>query len=173
MTAKALAEMTDAGKFEILATAALRELHPSCKTLAHFGVNQAGKTIPNSIDGFCKVPGSNPPQYVMTAFTTCASAELKRKWFLDPALGSKTTLRTKQTQGDLIKDGKEATGIQKGEPTAKFIVYLCTNQRIDHELMQEGYRIGGELGLEVCFLEQSQLRDFLDTKPEGQWLRQQ
>jgi hypothetical protein len=39
--------------------------------------------------------------------------------------------------------------------------------------MQEVYFKGGELGIEVCFAEQSQLRDFLDIKPEGQWLRQE
>src|ERR1700761_5096567 len=30
-----------------------------------------------------------------------------------------------------------------------------------------------ELGIEVEFLEQSMLRDFLDGQPEGQWLREQ
>jgi hypothetical protein len=59
------------------------------------------------------------------------------------------------------------------EPKAKFIVYLCTNRRLGHDLMHEVYLKSDEFGIEVCFLEQSQLSDFLDTKPEGQWLRQQ
>lgn len=173
MTAEALESMTDPGKFETLATSVLRELHPACKTLAHLGVNAAGKTIPNPIDGFCRVPGSSPPQYVIAAFTTVSAEQLERKWLLDAALSGRGTKMAGRTDGDLIKAAKEAAGIRKSEPTDEFIAYLCTNQRLSLELMQKVYMKGCEFGIEVCFLEQSQLRDFLDTNAVGQWLRQQ
>ena len=39
--------------------------------------------------------------------------------------------------------------------------------------MQEGYKTGRQLGIEVRFLARSVIRDHLDTTPEGQWLRKQ
>ena len=174
MTVEALERMTDAGRFEKLAMPILRELYAPCRTLAHLGVNAAGKTIPNPIDAFCRVPGSNPPQYVMAAFTTVDVKRLREKWLLDTATsGSGAKRKRVRTDGDLIKAGKKAVVIRQSEPTAEFIVYLCTNRRLSGELMQEVYIKGREFGIEVCFPEQSQLSDFLDTKPEGQWLREQ
>ena len=71
--AETLEGMTDPGQFEILAIRVLRELDNDCKAIAHGGVNAQGKTIANPVDGFCLVPGSNPPRYVMTAFTLNAA----------------------------------------------------------------------------------------------------
>src|SRR6266568_3230765 len=82
-TAEALESMTDAGQFEILATRVLREIDPDCKMVAHSGVNAQGKTIPNPIDGFCLVPGSDPPRYAMTAFTLTSPDGLIGKWLFD------------------------------------------------------------------------------------------
>jgi hypothetical protein len=78
-TAEALEGLPDAGEFEVLATRVLRELYDDCRAIAHFGVNAAGKTIPNPVDGFILVPGSNPPRYVMTAFTIISHHQLERK----------------------------------------------------------------------------------------------
>lgn len=165
--------MTDAGKFEQLAMPILRELYAPCETLAHLGVNAAGKTIPNPVDAFCLAPGSDPPQYVMAAFTTVSVEKLKEKWLLDPAIaGSDTKKQPARPDGDLIKAAKKAAVIRQSEPSAQFILYLCTNRRLSVELMEKVYVKGREFGIDVCLPEQSQLSEFLDTKPVGQWLRQ-
>ena len=47
-TAEAIEGITDAGKFEILATRVLRIEDEDCRFLEHLGVNAAGKTISSS-----------------------------------------------------------------------------------------------------------------------------
>jgi hypothetical protein len=171
-TAELLEGMTDAGQFEILATRSLRELEDDCSAIAHFGVNAEGKTIANPVDGFCLIPGSAPPRYVMTAFTLSARDALDRKWLSDHTTVANPTAAKTSDDGDLIKAGRKATAIRAAHPTAKFVLYLCTNRRLDAEIMPRVYDAATPLGIEIRFLEQSRLRDFLDIKPEGQWLRQ-
>jgi hypothetical protein len=172
-TAEVLEGMTDAGQFEILATRSLRELDDDCRALAHFGVNEAGKTIANPVDGFCRVPGSDPPRFVMPAFTLTARDGLLRKWLFDHTTAPRAKAATAEADGDLIKAARKAAGLRGGHPGASFIVYLCTNRRLDTELMQPVYAGAATLGVEVRFLDQSRLRDFLDASPVGQWLRQE
>jgi hypothetical protein len=177
-TAETLESMTDAGQFEILATRVLREIDPDCRLIAHAGVNAPGKTIPNPIDGFCLVPGSDPPRYVMIAFTLTAPDDLLGKWLFDhtthkPTARRKTAPPSQADDGDLIKAGRAVDCIRAQHTRAKFVVWLCTNRRLDMDLQRRVYDKATELDLEVKFLEQSELRDFLDVKAEGQWLRQE
>jgi hypothetical protein len=170
--------MTDAGQFEILATRALRELDANCKAVVHAGVNARGKTIANPIDAFCLVPGSTPPRCVMAAFTLTAPDGLVGKWLFDhtkqtPTGRRRTPPLSQADDGDLINPGREAAAIRARHPDAKFAVWLCTNRRLDKDLQQPVYDKAADLGIEVRFLEQSWLRDFLDVEPEGQWLRQE
>jgi len=172
-TAEALEGITDAGMFEILATRVLRELEADCRAVAHIGVNAQGKTIANPVDGFCLVPGSSPPRYVMTAFATTTEDALERKWLFDHATALRAKKATAADDGDLIKAAKQAASIRTNEPSATFAVHLCTNRRLDPGLMQTVYAAAAKHGMTVVFLDQSRLRDFLDTKPEGQWLRKE
>lgn len=172
-TAQALETLPDAGQFEILGTRVLRELEEDCKAIAHIGVNTEGKTIKNPVDGFCVVPGSDPPRYVMEQFTIAPRKKLQRKWLFDHTVSPNAMRATGVDDGDLIKCGRKAEPIRDNHPTAEFIVYLCTNRFLNTELMQQVYDKAASIGLEARFLEQSRLRDFLDTKPEGQWLRQE
>jgi hypothetical protein len=177
-TAEMIEGMTDAGEFEILATRVLRELDPDCRIIVHCGVNAQGKTIPNPIDAFCLVPGSNPARYIMAAFTLNRPSDLLGKWLFDhttykPSGKKKAHRPSQKDDGDLIKAGREAVAIRAQHPNAKFVVWLCTNRCLDRDLQQPVYNKAAELGVEVRFLERSTLRDFLDGKPEGQWLRQE
>ncbi|MBI3408597.1 MAG: hypothetical protein HY040_09605 [Planctomycetes bacterium] len=177
-TAEKIEGMTDAGQYEILTTRVLRELDADCRAVVHAGVNAQGKTIANPLDAFCLVPGSNPPRYVMAGFTLTAPDGLTRKWLFDhkkykPSGNRNKPLTSAVDDGDLIKAGREAAAIRANYPDAKFVVWLCTNRRLDNSLQQPAYDKAAELGIEVRFLEQSQLRDFLDVRPEGQWLRQE
>jgi hypothetical protein len=177
-TAEKIEGMTDAGQYEILATRVLRDLDADCRALVHAGVNAQGKTIANPIDAFCLVPGSNPPRYVMAGFTLTTPEGIIRKWLFDHTMSGSSRKRnisppSAADDGDLVKAGRVAATIRANDPNAKFVVWLCTNRRLDNSLQQQVYDKAAELGVEVRLLEQSQLRDFLDATPDGQWLRQE
>ena len=173
--------------FEILAVRALREIDDDCRAIVHLGTNASGKTIRGPIDGFVRVPNSFPAKYVITAFTITAASSLQSKWLNDgiPKPKISKTKRGKKPKktaakrskkpeiGDLIKAADNAASIRDTDPAAQFVIYLCTNQRPDGNLMTLAYAKGKELNVEVRFLEQSGLRDFLDGQPYGQWLRRE
>jgi hypothetical protein len=176
--------MTDPAAFEMLARRALRKIDPDCASLVHLGMNSGGKTIPGPTDGFVRVPGSaNPSKYVASAYTITALSSLQTKWLQDPAetqtaspnlrSNSKRKSRSSSEPGDLIKAGLSAIDVRAFDPEAEFIVYLCTNQRLEDELMLRVYAKAERLKVEVRFLEQSRLSDFLDLNADGQWLRRE
>jgi hypothetical protein len=84
-TAKRLAEMTDEGVFERLATAILRRADSRFRSLVHPGVNAVGKTVKAPVDGITFVPGAHPPQMIAVHHTICAARDLTKKWLHDPA----------------------------------------------------------------------------------------
>jgi hypothetical protein len=184
-TAESLQRLKEA-EFELLAVRSLRELEADCHTVIHFGMNAQGKTIPGPLDGFCRVPGVNPPRFVMIAATTTNLANLKAKWlaplssednkakrFKGKSVRSKAKTIATPDDGDVTKAIKQAAILRSENPRASFILHLATNRNLTLEL-ESAARNAGEAGeLEVRFLEQSRLRDFLDMKPVGQWLRQE
>jgi hypothetical protein len=170
-TAQALEGMTDAAEFEVLAVRVLRLEDDDCRLLEHIGVNADGKTIANLVDGFCLVPGSNPPRFIVAAFTTAKPDSLRHKWLFDHTKAPKSKAATASDDGDMVKAGRLAASLRKDHPTAKFVVHLGSNRQVDDQIMAETYKLAAELGLEVSILAQSRLRDCLDTTREGQWLR--
>jgi hypothetical protein len=171
-TTEALEGITDEGLFEILGIRALRRLHPDCECIEHLGINAKGKTIPGPIDGFCRIPGSNPSKYITAAFTIAARNELRRKWYAGGSSNASSGHGRKPQPGDLTKACKKAETVRAGEPASTFTVYLCTNQRLDDEIMAEGYAICKQRSVDVVFVGQSRLRDFLDSA-DGQPLRKE
>ena len=159
-TAEALEGMRDEGDFEILCTRVLRILDSNCKTLVHWGVNAQGKTIPNSVDGFCLVPGSDPHRYVWTTFTTCNLKSLERKWLLQQPVEPDAKKVRPAEEGDLIKAGMAASVRRALDPGSECIVYLCTNRRLNPELMYAAIAKAAELGVSAEFLDQSRLAPF-------------
>ena len=129
-TAEAIENLTDAGDFEVLATRVLRLINADCQLLEHMGVNAQGKTIANPVDSFCQVPGSDPPRFVMAAFTLSKVETLKAKWFFDHTKSKKKTKYTSADDGDLVKANRQAQTLRKDYPDAEFTVHLCTNKRI-------------------------------------------
>jgi hypothetical protein len=105
-TTQALAEMTDEGLFERLATAVLRIADPRCIAISHPGVTASGKTRKAPLDGIGFVPGAKPPHLVAIQHTTAAASELRNKWLHDPATVKPRTTRGKPTAppGDLAKN---------------------------------------------------------------------
>ncbi|MGB6064419.1 MAG: hypothetical protein WBG50_06400 [Desulfomonilaceae bacterium] len=137
------------------------------------GVNAEGQTIRNPIDAFCLVPGTDPPRFVMATFTITDREYLKHKWLFDTQKGRGTTIGSKAEDGDLVKAARKAEELRRKFSQAEFVVHLCTNQRVDDELMGEVYEVAKDRGLQAVILAQSRIRDCLDTKPEGQWLRKE
>jgi hypothetical protein len=164
-TARALESMSDPGQFEILALRMLRFEDPDCRFLEGMGINADGKPIRGPLDAFSQVPGSTPPLFVMAAFTTTDLASLRSKWLAQSA--------SRRDTGDLLKAAAAADALRRSHSDARFAVYLCTNRVLDAPLAQAATGEGRSLGVEVRFLTQSRLRDFLDTKPIGHWLRKE
>lgn len=194
-TAELLESLTDRSAFELLATCVLRKVEPDCRAIIHFGLNAKGETINAPSDGFCRVPGSDPPHFIWIQHTTTDRERLIGKW-----LGEGKEL------GDLTKASAEAQQIRKDNPSARFTVILSTNQRIpiplgikksteDNETLPSSshhpastkaeksdprfnlayavYKRAGELGVEAIIWEQSRYAAFLDSEQDGQWLRKE
>ena len=111
-TAEALEKITDRGKFELLATSVLRQINTEYSSLVHTGMNSAGETVVSPVDGFCRLPHSNPPHYIMVAHTTTERDDLNKKWLHDHS-----TVRPRKPtsskpspadDGDLLKAGRQA-----------------------------------------------------------------
>src|SRR5262249_35502363 len=98
--------------------------------------------------------------------------ELRRKWYGDRSSSAARERGRKLETGDLIKACAQAARLRIDEPKSTFTAYLCTNQRLDDEIMRDGYAIGRQYSVDVVFVGQSQLRDFLDSG-EGQPLREE
>ncbi|BAZ24353.1 hypothetical protein NIES4073_52480 [Kalymmatonema gypsitolerans NIES-4073] len=170
-TAQKLEAITDEGKFEILVTSVLRKYNEHYAAIIHTGINAHGKPIKSPVDGFCLVPGSVPCRFLLVEHTTTRKDGLQDKWLFDHS----TAKSTKVYNGDLLKAGHEAQKLREYFPDAQFTIILTTNQHLPKgiELLNKVYKKAKELGLDVDIWEQSRLADFLDSTPEGQWLRKE
>nr|MDU9047112.1 hypothetical protein [Candidatus Electrothrix aestuarii] len=155
-----MSEITDAGLFEWLATAVLREATPVYASLAHPGVNVDGKTVRSPLDGICFVLDADPPHMIAVHHTTGKRDDLKKKWLHD-----------KEPIGDLIKTAKIAEDERTRRPNLRATLVLTTNKEPREDLIRKVHAVGQEHGLEIDIWSCSQLTHFLDHKPTGQWLR--
>lgn len=171
-TAEELEKITDRAKFELLVTSVLRKDNRDYAAIIHTGINAHGETIRSPLDGFCRVPGSVPPRFILVEHTTTDRDGLEKKWLYDHS-NAKSTNVSESKDGDLLKAGREAQKVRKDFPDAKFTVILTTNQHLPKgvEFLKKVYKKAAELGVDVDIWEQSRLVDFLDSTPEGHWLR--
>lgn len=168
-TAQALEAMTDRGKFERLATSVLREHKKEYATIVNTGINAKGEPIKSPLDGFCQVPESEPPHFLLVEHTTTAPKSLEKNWLFDHKTSKSKS--SASDDGDLIKAGLKAQQLRQKFPKAEFTVILTTNRTLSEDLMTKVIEKADELSVSVVFLEQSQIVHFLDIKPEGHWLR--
>ncbi len=170
-TQQALSNITDEGLFERFATAILREANQTYHSLAHTGVNVAGKTVKAPLDGICFVPGADPPHMIAVHHTTTARNDLKKKWLHDP---SKVRPRKKSQStapaGDLIKTAELAMEERTRTPNLRVTLVLTTNKEPDQSLVRAVAAAGYDRGLEIDLWPSSRLSHFLDN-PAGQWIR--
>ncbi len=178
-TATKLEGMTNRADFEVLALQILRR-EPKCAAIIRAGTNSKGETIVSPVDGFCRVPGSSPPHFVMFESTTTDAEGLARKWLFDhqkvpPPSRTKRRkpkrLRDESDDGDLVKAARESKKLLAAHPTAKFTVVLATNQVVKRELHDNVVAAAAVLGVDCDIWEQSRIADALDTTSTGHYLR--
>jgi len=167
-TAEALRAITDRGLFESLVISVLHKANIEYQHILQTGINAAGETIRSPVDGFCQIPESSPPHFLIVQCTTTEIRELERKWLHDHVL---TGSASANNDGDLVKSGRLAHSIRENFPHAKFTVILATNQRVDMSLSTKVYTKAKEFDINCVIWDQSRLTDFLDNDPDGQWLR--
>ena len=158
-TAEALEALTDSGRFEQLAAATVGLRNSKYACLISTGINARGRTVPSAVDGFNRVPGSDPPHFVILACTTTDTAHLRGK-----LLGK---------DGDLSKAVRHAEPLRKRFPNARFTVILATSHSIKGDLLRDLHIRGTESDVSCDPWENSRLARDLDTHPSGQWLRRE
>ena len=157
-TRQRLTQITDAGLFEELATAVLREDDAACRRFAHVGVNDQGKTVKSPVDGI--VYGSLDGRRHMLAVhhTTCRPADLRAKWLSDP-------------NSDLRKTLSELRVQRRSVPHLEATLILTTNREPKVDLVHDVENAAHEAGVEIQIWSGSALAHFLDFDPKGQWIR--
>ena len=159
-TRRRLEQVTDAGLFERLATAVLREMDPRFRRLAHPGVNAEGRTVSSPLDGITYISDHDPPRMVAVHHTTCRRAGLRRKWLEESNGDLPKTLRVFRRRKDRI-----------AELGATLI--LTTNREPPETLVHDIHAAGHAGGIDVELYTGSAIAHFLDVDPNGQWLRRE
>jgi hypoxanthine phosphoribosyltransferase len=168
-TAKILEEIPDPGIFERLSNSILSLSNKDYASIIENGLNAKGKTVKSPVDGFCQVPFSKPPKFVLIEHTT--EKNLKNKWLFDHSRSDKSK-SNKNKDGDLIKAGNQVRELRNEFSNAEFVVVLTTNKNTSYELEKEIYKKAKELSIDfVDIWEQSSISRFLDNEPSGHWLR--
>lgn len=169
-TAKRLAEMTDEGLFERLATAVLREADAKYAALTHPGVNADGKTVRAPVDGIAYVVNSAPPHLVAAHHTTTAANGLANKWLHDPSTVKARKGKPTAPAGDLLKTAAIVQQERKRDATIVATLALTTNQEPSEGLVRDAHAAARDHDITLDIWSRSRLTHFLDS-PRGQWLR--
>ena len=157
-TRQRLAEITDAGRFEELATAVLREADEHCRRVAHVGVNAEGKTIKSPVDGIVYISVAGERHLLAVHHTTSRKEALRGKWLSDQ-------------DSDLHKTLRELTAQRKADPDLGATLILTTNIEPGVQLLHDVENAGCKAGIEIKVWSGSALAHFLDIDPQGQWIR--
>lgn len=171
-TGQALENITDAGLFERLVTAILREANPLYESLVHTGVNAEGKPVKSPVDGICFIQGADPPHMVAVHHATTNQKSLEKKWLHEPSTvksrkGSKST----EPAGDLIKAALIAQQERERTTDLRVTLILTTNREPSEDLIRVVAAAGRDYNIEIDIWSRSRLSHFLDYQPTGQWIR--
>ncbi|MBU3086201.1 ATP-binding protein [Acinetobacter seifertii] len=169
----ALANITDAGLFERLASDVLRFAEPEIyKSISHQGMNPQGKTIKAPLDnvGWSYVNGDN--RVVAVAHTTTSRNDLDTKWLRDldnvmPRKGGKAT----GSDGDLVKAIKELVKIRRDNPELKARLALMCNSEEPQTIRIQAHQLASKHNIELEIWSNSRIASFLDIDPNGQTIR--
>ena len=172
---KALGSITDEGLFERLATTILREAEPLYAPLIQTGVNVHGKTVKAPLDGFCFVPGAQPPHLIVVHHTITARNNLKRKWLYAPDIATPhdNSKQPSTPPGDFIKTATMVAEKRREVSDLRATLVLTTNQEPSEAIISEVETAGRTHDIEIEFWSCSRLAHFLDNSPVGHWIRRQ
>ena len=175
-TSEELEKITDTSRFELLATAVLCKAEKDYRAILHSGLNAQGQPRKSPVDGFCRVPNSNPPHFILVEHTT--EDKLDKKWLFDhrnvtPSKKGRKKKLSESDDGDLLKAGQLSSTYKAEFPDARFTVVLTTNQGLQPDFCLEVEKKAEELEVSVDFWDRSRIARFLDTETEGQWLRKE
>ncbi len=163
-TLQQIATMTDFALFERLAMAVLRYSKPNYEGMVHTGVNTAGQTVKDPLDGVFARTDSVPPEYILVEQTT--ESDLDKKWLNIPAnRGPRTVL------GDVHKATKWATDVRRKHPDANITLILTCNQRVNSKTYDSVVDACSSVSIELDIWDAARLSEFLDIKADGQWIR--
>ena len=109
-TIKALADITDEGRFEQIALAVLHQAEPLCAALSQQGVNAAGKTRASPVDNIGFVRGATPPHMIVAHHTTAAERDLRAKWL------TQSNATRKARAGDIAKTAEIVAAERRRTP---------------------------------------------------------
>lgn len=171
-TIKLLAEITDPGKFERLATAILRAANPETYgAICHTGVNENGKTIRAPLDniGWATTPNGN----LMVAVEHSTSKKIHDKWLRDIPTPEKNKINisANNTKGDLRKAIDEIDSVRVNWKSLHAQVALTSNREPNQKTLIEAKKLAQANNIYLDILSASRLADYLDTTPQGQWIR--
>ncbi len=169
-TVTRLAEITDEGLFERVATAVLRLL-PDYEGLAHTGINADGKTRKSPVDGL-RFHGESGCHFIAVHHTITAASGLERKWLLDPAtVRQRAGGRARPTPGDVIKSIDIILAERMSSPGLSATLVLTTNQEPDEALLRKVVATGRSGNVTIDIWTRSRIAGWLDTDPRGQIIR--
>ena len=151
-----LAEIADAGLFEALASAVLREIEPRCRRLVETGTNEYGKTVNAIVDGIQFIDDKGARHVLAVQHTICERRRLKDKW-----LGE---------SGDVPKTVAELRNQRRANPEVSGTLILTTNKEPSVALVEDLDQAASEAGIEICLFSGSTLAHFLDFDATGQWI---
>lgn len=169
----ALANITDAGLFERLASDVLRFAEPEIyRSISHQGMNPQGKTIKAPLDnvGWSYVNGEN--RVVAVAHTTTSRNDLETKWLRD--LDNVTPRKGKNptgSDGDLVKAIKELVKIRRDNPELKARLALMCNSEEPQVIRIQAHQLASNHNIELEIWSNSSIASFLDIDPNGQTIR--
>jgi RecA/RadA recombinase len=169
-TAKQLAELTDPGVFERIATAVLRAHEPETyDSVLHVGINAQGKTVKAPLDnvGFVHVDGTL--KLVGAAHTIATKDALRRKWLHNPAF---PRTGPSAPAGDLVKAIDILNREKQTRPGLAMKFALTTNRDDFTETMSEAQRLADQHHVALDFWPGSRIAHVLNFTAVGQAIRE-
>ncbi len=169
-TIRKLADITDVGLFEKVATAVLRIANPRYAVLTHPGINAQGKTQKSPVDGVGFADGA----VIIAHHTITAASGLKRKWLLVPEA---VTPRKRKKNPDLYEPGdvvKALAFVREERQRASDLgakLLLTSNQEPDAKLIADAVAAGRAENVDVEVWSRSKIAHVLDLDPAGQIVR--
>ena len=174
-TIKKLAELKDPARFERLGTAFLKAYNPSKYAYtSHLGVNYKGSTVKAPLDSFSIYYDRGELCIAGAEYTVTELNALHDKFLKDLSTvkAKNPEIGATGNEGDLLKAINKIKEFRKEFPDIKnATVALLSTLDPKPETELEAHKLAKKDNIELEMYSGSTIAHFLDTKPEGQYLR--